>query len=119
MHDQKILTCLWTKRKIIERVFVVLIGVIFLKTIATITVKIKKNKTIENWFKEQSIKTSQLFNNCLELQMNLICAGEKIKSRFDLAQHFRTFDLGSDYKDKIYERVFTSIAKWLKSELLR
>ena len=91
----------------------------FLKTTATITVKIKTNKTIEEWFKEQSNKAGQLFNQCLQLQMNLSCAGEKIKSQFDLAQHFREFEFGSDYKDKIYERVSTSTEKWLKSESLR
>ena len=51
--------------------------------------------------------------------MSLISRGEKILSRFDLAKHFRSFQLGSDYKDKIFERISTSFEKWVKSESFR
>jgi transposase len=71
------------------------------------------------WFDEQSKQAAKLFNNVLDLQMNLLCNGEKIKSRYDLAEQFRGFELGSDFKDKIYERISISFEKWIKSEKFR
>jgi hypothetical protein len=45
--------------------------------------------------------------------------GKKLFTAFDLAAHFRTFSLGSDYKDRIFERVADSTKKWISSESLR
>ena len=88
-------------------------------SITTLAVKIKKTKTFSHWFHEQSKKAAQLYNSCLDLQMNKISNGENKLSAFDLATEFRNFELGSDYKDRIYERVADSVAKWVKSEGFR
>ncbi len=88
-------------------------------SVTTLTVKIKKTKTFLNWFIEQSKKAAQLYNSCLNMQMIKICNGENKLSAFDLAKEFQNFELGSDYKDRIYERVADSVAKWVKSEHFR
>ncbi len=88
-------------------------------SVKTFTVKIKKTKTFSSWFYEQSKRAAQLYNACLELQMNQISNGKNKLTAFDLAKEFRNFELGSDYKDRIYERVADSIAKWVKSENFR
>jgi hypothetical protein len=51
--------------------------------------------------------------------MKKISFGENKLSAFDLANEFRNFELGSDYKDRIYERVADSLSKWVKSESFR
>jgi len=83
---------------------------------STISVKIKTTKTNLAWFKEQSLKAAQLYNLCLEKQFSLANSGEKLLTTFDLQKRFRSFELASDYKDRITERVGTSTNKWIKSE---
>ena len=87
--------------------------------VSTLTVKIKKTKTFVRWFQEQSKKAAALYNECLNLQMIKINCGSKILSAYDLANEFRSFDLASDYKDRIYERIATSTSNWVKSESFR
>jgi transposase len=83
------------------------------------TVKIKTNQTIQKWFTEQSKQAAVLYNLCLDAQFELANLGKKLLTAFDLAAHFRTFSLGSDYKDRIFERVADSTKKWVSSESLR
>jgi transposase len=85
----------------------------------TLTAKIKATKTLLKWFAAQSKKAAELYNACLDLQMERIANGEKELSAFDMAGHFRSFEMGSDYKDRICERIGDSTSKWVKSESLR
>lgn len=86
---------------------------------STITAKIKPTKAFEAWFIEQSKKAAELYNACLNLQMENISSGKKELSSYDLANEFRFFNLGSDFKDKIFSRIAESTSKWLKSEKYR
>ena len=85
----------------------------------TITVKIKASKTIKSWYSEQAKIASTLYNQCLDLQFALACQGQSIYTAFDLANYFRSYSLGSDYKDRIFERVADSTKRWLQSESFR
>ena len=87
--------------------------------ISTISVKIKTTKALKAWFLEQSQKAADLYNKCLDLQFELVNNCKQIHTAFDLANHFRDYPLGSDYKDRIFERVADSTKKWIKSESLR
>lgn len=87
--------------------------------LTTISAKIKQNKSIKNWFSEQSKNAVFLYNECLNLQFECVNLGKKIQTAFDLAKNFRDYLLGSDYKDRIFERVADSTRKWIQSEPLR
>jgi len=87
--------------------------------ISTITVKIKNNFFLEEWFQKQSLLAAELYNNCLKKQFERASWGEPLYTAFDLANQFRLHSLASDYKDRIFERVAKACKNWYTSENLR
>jgi putative transposase len=81
--------------------------------------KVKVNATLKAWGLAAFAKAAEMQNQALDMEFERAASGERLMTAFDLATAFRSFDLGSDYKDQIADRVASATSKWYSSESLR